>query len=192
MALMANRPANRSRFEVPVSTQRSRGPRDGGSARFRNERRTWFNAGIVAAAIAITTVSLLAISGQIYDTTNANLVPQTPAPLVAGVITSPSPLATASPTPTRSPRAESTPSPESEATAAPTPDDTEIQAAVDAKLNGDQSLVALGITATVNEGRVILVGTAPTDELKSKVEKLVRSVKGVKQVDNQIAVVVND
>ena len=76
-------------------------------------------------------------------------------------------------------------------TPAATPDDTAIQAAIDKKLGADDTLAALGITATVNEGKVILVGTAPSDELKAKVERLVRSVRGVKQVDNQIAVVIN-
>jgi len=192
MVAMSNRPPNSSRFEVPVALRKSSKSRRGSNLGYRGEKRTWANAGILAATTALTTVLLLAISGQIYDTTNANLVPNSPSPSFAQVINTSSPSPTLTPTPTRSPRAGNTPSPEAEPSSTPTPDDTEIQAAVDRKLNGDASLGALGITATVNEGKVILVGTAPTDELKIKVEKLVRSVRGVKQVDNQIAVVVND
>jgi osmotically-inducible protein OsmY len=66
-----------------------------------------------------------------------------------------------------------------------------IQSEIDRKLSADGNLASLGITATVNDGKVILVGTAPSDELKAKVERLVRSIAGVKVVDNQIAVVVN-
>ena len=188
---MSNRPGNRSRFEVPISSRKppKRHSRERGWARKApiEKNRTLVNAGVIAAATVITTVFLLAISGQIYDTTDANLVPKSPAPLISSI----SSAATPSPAATRSPRAASTPSPESEATPVEAPDDTQIQAAIDNRLGGDESLAGLGITATVNEGKVILVGTAPTDELKSKVEKLVRSIRGVKQVDNQIAVVVN-
>ena len=192
---MSNRPGSRSRFEVPISQRNApkRHRRDRGSSRkssgFANENnRTFVNAGVLAGATVITTVFLLAISGQIYDTTNANLVPRSPAPLIGSINS----IATPSPSSTRSPRALSTPSPEPEATPVETPDDTEIQAAIDTKLGGDGSLAGLGITATVNEGKVILVGTAPTDELKGRVERLVRSVRGVKQVDNQIAVVIDN
>jgi hyperosmotically inducible protein len=52
----------------------------------------------------------------------------------------------------------------------------------------DSTLSTLGITATVADGKVTLTGTVKTDQLKHQVEKLVRAVKGVKTVDNQIVV----
>jgi cytoskeletal protein RodZ len=191
------RPTNRSRFDVPVGkpgkpkTRRSSSQKQHPFASETN--RAWLNAGIVVIATLATTILLLAISGQIYDSTNASLVAQSAAPVAGGVVNTPAsqPTATSashSPQPTRS---AATPSPPKEPSPAGTPDDTEIQSAIDKRLEGDGSLSGLGITATVSDGKVILVGTAPTDEVKAKIEKLVRSVPGVRQVDNQIAVVTN-
>jgi osmotically-inducible protein OsmY len=68
------------------------------------------------------------------------------------------------------------------------PDDSAIQTAVDKKLNDDPALAALGVTATVTNGKATLIGMVHTQAEKSQVEKAVRSVKGVKAVDNQISV----
>ena len=67
--------------------------------------------------------------------------------------------------------------------------DSTIQAAVDKRLSDDAEISALGITASVIDGKVTLLGVVKTEALKSQVEKMVRSVKGVKQVDNQISVI---
>ena len=67
--------------------------------------------------------------------------------------------------------------------------DSTIQTAVDKKLSDDPEISTLGITATVLEGKVTLLGTVKTDALKSQVERLVKQVKGVKSVDNQITVI---
>jgi hypothetical protein len=151
----------------------------------------------VIVSTLLTTVLLLAISGQIRDTTAADLIAQSPAPLPDRLTTQatpqPSLSAHAAPTPSAQPsRATATPAQE-EATPATVgaSDDTAIQAAIDKKLQDDSSLSALGITATVSNGKVILVGTAPSDEMKVQVEKLVRAIKGVKQIDNQIVVISN-
>ena len=50
-------------------------------------------------------------------------------------------------------------------------------------------LVFLDITATVTNGKVTVVGSVKSEQMKSKIEKLVRAIKGVKSVDNQIVVV---
>src|SRR5436853_1816051 len=68
------------------------------------------------------------------------------------------------------------------------PDDSTIQAAVDKKLNNDPQLSALGITATVMNGKVTLIGMVHSQAEKSQVERAVKAVKGVKAVDNQISV----
>jgi len=68
-------------------------------------------------------------------------------------------------------------------------DDSSIQAAIDKQLTDDTTLSTLGITATVMNGKVTLLGTVKTGGLKSQVEKVVRKVKGVKAVDNQISVI---
>jgi len=68
------------------------------------------------------------------------------------------------------------------------PDDSGVQAAVDKKLNDDPHLSALGITATVINGKVTLLGMVHSQAEKSQVERAVRSVKGVKSIDNQITI----
>jgi hypothetical protein len=68
------------------------------------------------------------------------------------------------------------------------PDDGTIQAAIDKKLNDDPTLSALGITATVLNGKVTIMGSVKTEALKNQIERAVRNVKGVKSVDNQISV----
>jgi BON domain-containing protein len=187
----SNRP-NRSRFDVPISAKRA--PRSNRPRSFQKDtNRAFVNAGIVVAATLLTTTLLLAVSGQIYDSTNTTLVSQAPAPLVGTIGTTPatSPtvaVATPSATPATA-RALATPSPSPPTEAEAASDDSTIQASIDKKIESDQALSALGITATVNDGKVVLVGTAPSDELKAKVERFVRSVRGVKQVDNQIVVI---
>jgi len=67
-------------------------------------------------------------------------------------------------------------------------DDANVQAAIDKKLSDDQTLSSLGITATVLNGRVTLMGMVKSEALKAQVERAVRNVKGVKSIDNQISV----
>ena len=67
--------------------------------------------------------------------------------------------------------------------------DSTIQTAIDKKMSDDPEISTLGITASVLDGKVTLLGTVKTEALKSQVEKLVKQVKGVKSVDNQITVI---
>ena len=67
--------------------------------------------------------------------------------------------------------------------------DSTIQAAIDKKISDNPDISTLGITATVIDGKVTLLGTVKTDALKSQIERMVKQVKGVKSVDNQISVI---
>ena len=67
-------------------------------------------------------------------------------------------------------------------------DDTAIQSAIDKKMAEDATLSTVGVTATVLDGKVTLIGTVDTQALKNQVERLVKTVKGVRTVDNQIIV----
>ena len=67
--------------------------------------------------------------------------------------------------------------------------DSTIQSAVDKKISDDPDISTLGITASVIDGKATLIGTVKTAALKTQVERLVKSVKGVKSVDNQISVI---
>ena len=69
-----------------------------------------------------------------------------------------------------------------------TSNDGAVQMAVDKAIGDDPTLSALGITATVLDGKVTLTGTVKSETLKSKIDRAIRVVKGVKQVDNQIVV----
>ena len=66
--------------------------------------------------------------------------------------------------------------------------DASIQTAVDKRLMDDPTFSTLGITASVLDGKVMLIGTVKTEALKADIERAVKQIKGVKQVDNQIIV----
>ena len=66
--------------------------------------------------------------------------------------------------------------------------DSTIQTAIDKRLTDDPAFSSLGITASVIDGKVMLIGTVKTEALKADIERVVKQVKGVKAVDNQIIV----
>lgn len=66
--------------------------------------------------------------------------------------------------------------------------DSTIQAQIDKHLTDDPAFSSLAVTASVVDGKVTLLGTVKTEGMKSQVERMVRQVKGVKAVDNQITV----
>jgi len=67
--------------------------------------------------------------------------------------------------------------------------DSTIQTAVDKRLTDDPTFSTLGITASVIDGKVTLIGTVKTEALKADIEAAVKQIKGVKRVDNQILVI---
>lgn len=67
-------------------------------------------------------------------------------------------------------------------------DDSAIQSAIDKKMAEDATLSTVGVTVTVLDGKATLIGTVDTQALKTQVERLVKSVKGVRTVDSQIIV----
>jgi hypothetical protein len=66
--------------------------------------------------------------------------------------------------------------------------DSTIQAAIDKRLTEDPAFSSLGITASVLNAKVMLIGTVKTEGVKADVERMVKQVRGVKAVDNQIIV----
>ncbi len=67
--------------------------------------------------------------------------------------------------------------------------DLTVQAAIDKRLTDDPEFSTLGITTSVINGKVTLLGTVKSEALKSQVERVVKQIKGVKEVDNQITVI---
>jgi hypothetical protein len=153
---------------------------------------------LVVVAIALITVMVLFwMSTQQTTTDNTNTLaqqqqPQTvvqqapaqqPAPVI---IQQPAPAA-----PQQAPIIIQSPAGGSASTDTSMPPnvDAAIQMAVDKQLSEDPTFSTLGITATVMNSKVTLLGTVKTDAMKNQVEKMVRRIKGVKDIDNQISVI---
>jgi hypothetical protein len=67
-------------------------------------------------------------------------------------------------------------------------DDATIQSAIDKRMAEDATLSTVGVTVTVRDGRATLIGTVDSQVLKNQVERVVKAVKGVRDVDSQIIV----
>ena len=149
---------------------------------------------IVVVAIAlITIVVLFLMNGQNADTTNANLAAQQQPAAQQPVIVQQPAQQQQPPVIIQQPAAQQPPvvinQPASGSTApANTSDDGAVQMAIDKKISDDPTLSALGITATVLDGKVTLTGTVKSEALKSQLDRTIRAIKGVKQLDNQIVV----
>ena len=148
---------------------------------------------VVVAIALITMLVLFWISSQ-PATDNANIAATQPPPTT--VVQQPAPVQQPpviiqQPAPATQP-APIVVTPPAGGTTAPTESvnmDSTIQTAVDKKISDDPEISTLGITASVIDGKVMLLGTVKTEALKTQVERLVKSVKGVKSVDNQISVI---
>src|ERR1044072_2026382 len=150
---------------------------------------------LVVVAIALITMLVLFWMSSQPATDNANLAAQQPTTIVQQpapvqqppvIVQQPAP-ATTQPAPIIV-----TPPAGGSTAAAPAESvnmDSTIQAAVDKKISDDPEISQLGITASVIDGKATLIGTVKTEALKSQVARLVKSVKGVKSVDNQISVI---
>ncbi len=67
-------------------------------------------------------------------------------------------------------------------------DDAAIQSEIDKRMAEDATLSTLGVTATVLDGKVTLIGTVESQALKNQVERMVKAVKGVRSLDSQVIV----
>jgi cytoskeletal protein RodZ len=149
---------------------------------------------IVVVAIALITIVVLFLMNGQTTNDNANLAAQQPAAQQPVIVQQPAPQQ-------QPPVIIQQPAPATAAQppviinqpatgAAPTntSNDGAVQMAVDKKISDDPTLSALGLTATVLDGKVTITGTVKSETLKSQVDRALRAIKGVKQVDNQIVV----
>ena len=150
---------------------------------------------LVVVAIALITMLVLFWMSSQPTTDNANLAAQQPTTVVQqpAPVQQP-PVIVQQPAPVTPQPAPIIVTPPAGGTTAPSSTDSmnmdsTIQAAVDKKLSDDPELSQLGITASVVNGKVMLIGTVKTEALKAQIEKIVKQVKGVKAVDNQISVI---
>ena len=178
-----NRP-DRKRVVISTSSERpGRGPRP-------RARRTGSREGIVAlsviAAAALATFLALFLTSRPYDPMDSTFDAQQTAPS--------GPLAMQSPTPSPSPTAAATQaspseSPEPAGEAAATVDDATIQAQIETASRTDPALANLDVSTIVERGRVTIIGSVSSPELKQRVERTIRAIKGVVAVDNQLVVI---
>ena len=151
---------------------------------------------VVVAIALITMLVLFWLSSQPTTTDNANIaatqqpptVVQQPAPVQQPpvIIQQPAPATQPAPIIVTPPAGGST---AATVPAETTNIDSTVQAAVDKRLSDDPEISTLGITASVLNGKVMLLGTVKTEEMKTKIERMVKQIKGVKAVDNQISVI---
>ena len=67
-------------------------------------------------------------------------------------------------------------------------DDSSIKVGLDAKFIGDSFSLFRNVSTTVNEGRVLLIGSVKKPEQRIEAERLAWTVKGVREVNNEIQV----
>ncbi len=164
----------------------------------RTPERNGISAGmvgvLVVVAIALITILVLFYLGSRPSTdANANLAAQQQQqPPQTTIVQQPAaqqpPVVIQQPAPATQPAPIGVAPPAGGTTEATANDDSAIQSRIDKQLNEDPTLAKLGITATVLNGKVTLMGTVRTEALKTQVERVVRRLKGVKQVDNQITI----
>lgn len=147
---------------------------------------------LVVVAIALITMLVLFWMSSQPTTDNANLAAQQPTTVVQQpapvqqppvIIQQPAPATQPAPIIVTPPAGGTTTSTDSASM------DSTIQAAVDKRLSDDPEISRLGITASVINGKVMLIGSVKTEAMKTEIEKMVKQVRGVKEIDNQISVI---
>ena len=173
----------------------------------RVPERQGISTGVVAAlvigAVALTTLLFLFLSNREDDSTNANVRVATTAPTP---LPQQQPVIIQQPAPQQAPvqpviieqPAQTQPAPvviqqpstttDTSTTRPRGTDDATIQSNIDKRLADDPRFTALGVLATVIDGKVTLTGSVNTADLKRQVETLVKRVEGVRSVDNQITI----
>jgi hyperosmotically inducible protein len=148
---------------------------------------------IVVLAVALVTILVLFLmSGQTTDPANENLAAQQTAPPPTTIVQQPAQqqppviIQQAPPAPQQAPIIVTQPAAGSSTSSGS--NDAAIQIEIDKKILEDPTFSPLGITVSVLDGKATLIGTVKSESLKSQFEKLIRNVRGVKQVDNQIIV----
>lgn len=142
----------------------------------------------VIGAAALATFAALFITSRPYDPMNSTVAPaQTvPAGLVA-MQPSPRPSSTGTPS-AQQEQAAAEKSAEPSGDTATAPDDAGIQSQIERTLASDPILSKLDVSTLVERGKVTIVGSVTSTDLKNRVEKALRSIKGVVSVDNQLVV----
>lgn len=165
-------------------------------------------AAIVIGSVALVTVLFLYIlNRQSNDTTVSTdthtastqptplqqpiIIQQQPTPLpqTPVIVQQPAPTTSQPPVIVEQQPATVAPPPSAPVTASKAgADDATIQSEIDKRMSEDAALSTVGVTATVQSGKVTLIGTVDSQAIKDRIERMVKALKGVKTVDNQIIV----
>jgi hypothetical protein len=185
--------ARKSRVVVETPTERQEFVE---SHSVRDADRNGISAGmlgvlVVVAIAVITILVLLWMSNQRATDPSAGVVAQQPAPttIVQPAPPQQPPVIIQQPAPATQPAPIIVTPPAGGTTAMSPNDDSTVQASIDKQFADDPALSTLGVTTTVMNGKVTLIGTVKSEALKTQVERTVRKIKGVKEVDNQIMVI---
>lgn len=148
---------------------------------------------IVVVAIALVTILILFLMSGQNDLANDNLALQQQQPVQPSTTIVQQPAAQQPPVIIQQapPATQQAPIIVTQPAAGGTtsgPDDSTIQSEIDKRILDDPNLSTLGVTVSVIGGKATLIGTVKSETVKSQFERLVRAVKGVKDVDNQIIV----
>jgi hypothetical protein len=169
-----------------VETSPGRGQR-GSTRRAAPRPRESIVAVTVIVAATLATFLALVLTSRPYDPMDSTIAPQQAVP--QGPITpTPSPKASTTVSPSnQGPASGQTSESAGEAKVAAI-DDATIQAEIEKTIAGDSALSTLDLSTIVESGKVTLAGSVRSPDLKQRVEKAVRSVKGVVSVDNQLVI----
>jgi len=177
----------RNRRRVVITTSGEHTRRVAPSRRIQKPGpREWVFALIIVGAAALATSLALFLTSRPYDPMSSTVEPQQSVPQ-GQLQLQPTPT----PTPTQMPTANATASvsPESAATPSQPRDDAAIQEDIERTLRSDSALADLDISTIVEGGRVTIVGSVRSPELKQRVAREVRAIKGVTAIDNQLVVI---
>jgi len=176
-----NRSGSRSRIVINTPPRKTgRGPAR--RAPSSGSPEIWVALSVIVAA-GLATFLALYLTSRPYDPMSASLNPQAAVP--AGPSLSPTAKPSASTTPT--PASLSTPpsTPEAEPVIV---DDATIQSGIESALASDSATAGADVSTLVESGRVTIVGSVRSKALKQRIELIIRSVKGVNGIDNQLVV----
>lgn len=151
---------------------------------------------IVVVAIALVTIIVLLLMNNqaANENVNANLAAQAAQqPPPTTIVQQPAQqppviIQQAQPAPAQAPIIVTQPAASTGSSTSAGSNDSAIQLEIDKRISEDPTYSALGLTVTVFDGKATVIGTVKSDSLKSQVERMIRSVRGVKDIDNQIIV----
>src|SRR6266850_4914234 len=182
-----SRRRNRIVIETPT-TRKRRGARPVGRQPGPGAREGIVALTVIGAAALATFIALF-LTSRPYDPMNSTLAPVQTVPSGSlAMQPSPKPSPKISPSPQQNLAGGVVLSPEPTVETAPVSDDAGIQSQIERTLASDPILSRLDVSTLVEGGKVTIVGSVRSADLKQRVEKTLRSVKGVISVDNQLVV----